>query len=354
MAPAGLLVYVYKESDFRKALDGLMRLYGKQTKEGAWPVLPNGSRMRFIPLVHGVVRNSKVRRQLTERIKWQITAKAMEEVMDLPLIDVFTEHDYLGGNSLAHILQGILSKEKNGISIFRHVTRKWTINPENKEYEITAHYYMREEANNFMKNIETYLKDNYGDESLKHIRKRRNEQIVHEDIITDNDAVTYILGMDDKDNNEVVLEEGFRLLVGQNHEAKPDDDSTIHVSDASKDTYDSDDSTRSRLSMSSYSMISRGSVGSQVQWSPSVKDKESQRKRKIKTSLSDLEMSNEDLEKWKLENPEVMQTLQTLHSDEYKITKAIFKIITKRREKENKKQRMEHNDSGQNGPGQNT
>ena len=270
LAPSGLIAYVYREADINKAFKILVKHYGKQTAEKAWPILPDGSRMRFIPMVSGFVRSTKVRNQLSQRIKWHIIAKALEEVLDLPLNDMFTDHDYFGGKSLSYIMQGILSKETKGVSIFRHVTRKWNSNPEVKEYQITAHHYMRNEANAFLKNMESYLKDNYGEISLKHINqtKRRNTQEI--DLFTDDDAIGYLLGMEENDNNEGILEEGFKLIVGENHEAKPSDDSTIHILHASKETLDSDESMKSRMSMSSYSNTSGGSAGSQVQWDPSV------------------------------------------------------------------------------------
>ena len=354
LAPSGLIVYVYRESDIKKALDMLVKLYSKETAEKAWPLLPDGSRMKFIPMVIGPVIGTRVKKQLTKRINWHITAKALEEVMDLPLIDIFTKHEYFSGNSLAYILQGVMSNEIKGATIFRHVTKKWTINPENREYEITAHYHMRNEANHFMKNIETFLKDNYGEQSLRHVKKMKDNKMDYKEVVNDNDAVSYILGLDEKDNNEGILEEGFKLIVGEKHEAKPQDDSTIHISDASKDTLDSDESMRSRVSLSSYSMTSKSSAGSQVQWSPSVKDNQDKKKRKIGTAMKDLEMSDNDLEKWKADNPEVMQTLRLLHKDEYKIFKAIVKIIQNRRAQKAKKQKKDDNVAGSEKPDCNT
>ena len=94
LAPSGLIAYVYREADINKAFKILVKHYGKQTAEKAWPILPDGSRMRFIPMVSGFVRSTKVRNQLSQRIKWHITAKALEEVLDLPLNDMFTDHTF--------------------------------------------------------------------------------------------------------------------------------------------------------------------------------------------------------------------------------------------------------------------
>ena len=175
LAPSGLIAYVYKESNINIAFKQLVKHYRKQTPEKAWPVLPDGSRMRFISMVAGLIRNTRVRNQLSSRIKWRITAKALEEVLDLPLKDMFTDHEYFGGKSLAFIMQGILSKETEGASIFRHITRKWNSNPEMKEYQITAHHYMRNEANKFLKNMELFLRNNYGEASLQHMNYGKKE-----------------------------------------------------------------------------------------------------------------------------------------------------------------------------------
>ena len=340
LAPSALIVYVYKENDVNGALKSLMTLYGKQTKEKAWPQLPNGSRMKFIPMVNKTIRNTKVKQKLSDRIKWQITAKALEEVMDLPLQNIFEKQKYFGGNSLANILQSMLSKKIEGASIFRHVTRKWNIDPEVNDYQITAHYHMRDEANKFLQNIEKFLKENYGDESLQHIRgtKRRREEQSEE--ITDDDAVNYILGMDEGDNNEGILEEGYKLVLIENHEVQPTDESTIHLSQASKDTLDSDESVKSRISMSSYSNTSRSSNGSQVQWDPSVQDNEAQKKRKIDTALNDLDMTKEEVESWKTENKETVNVINQLHTDPYKQFKAIVKIIKNQKIGSPKKQKV--------------
>ena len=317
-----------------------MEKYGKQTKEKAWPQLPDGSRMKFIPLLNEMVRNTKVKNQLSKRIHWHITAKALEEVMDLPLVDIFDNKEYFKGKSLLYILQGEMSKEKHGATIFRHVVRKWSNDPERKEFQITAHYHMRSEANRFLKNIKQYLSDNYGEISLQHLGQKQRKHEIYEEIVTDNDAINYILGMDNEDNNEGILEEGFKLVLEKNHEVCPTDDSTIHVSDASKETLDSDDSLKSRLSMSSYSNNSRSSNGSQVQWDPSVQDKETQKKRKMSTTLHDLDMTHEEVNEWKSKNKEAVSTIDSLHTDHYKRFKAVVKIIKSQRSMSPKKQKM--------------
>ena len=327
LAPSGLIAYVYKESDVSLALKKLMDKYGKQTEEKAWPQLPDGSRMKFIPLLNKTVRNTKVKNQLSKRIHWHITAKALEEVMDLPVMDIFENKEYFNGKSLLYILQGEMSKEKHGATIFRHVVRKWSNDPESKEYQITAHYHMRTEATKFLKNIRQFLSDNYGEASLQHLGQKQRKSDNFEEIVTDNDAIHYILGMDNEDNNEGILEEGFKLVLEKNHDACPTDDSTIHVSDASKETLDSDESMRSRLSMSSYSNNSRSSNGSQVQWDPSVQDKETQKKRKMSTALNDLEMTLEEVDEWKHKNKEAVATIDSLHTDNYKRFKAVVKVI---------------------------
>ena len=70
--------------------------------------------------------------------------------------------------------------------------------------------------------------------------------------------------------------------------------------------------------------------------------------------MKDLEMSDNDLEKWKADNPEVMQTLRLLHKDEYKIFKAIVKIIQNRRAQKAKKQKKDDNVAGSEKPDCNT
>ena len=107
--------------------------------------------------------------------------------------------------------------------------------------------------------------------------EKRNTQ--RQEVCNDEDAIGYLLGIEENNNNEGILEEGFKLIIGENHEAKSSNDSTIHVSKASKETLDSDESIKSRMSMSSYSSMSKSSAGSSVQWDPSVQDKEAQKKK---------------------------------------------------------------------------
>jgi len=186
---------------------------------------------------------------------------------------------------------------------------------------------MKKEAIEIFKNLKEFLEKKYGEESLQHLTTIRRE-IQDETFENDDDAENYLLEMDE-DNNEGILMEGYKIIIGEDSSPKPQDDSTINIL-TSQDTLESDSSLKLRLTMSSYGDMSRASVAlnNLVNWHPSIEDKKDHEIRKVKNTMGDLKISDDELNKWKEDNKTAVETLEMVNNgDWYKVMKGIIKIM---------------------------
>ena len=184
-APSALTVYVSDKAAIKEARRVLIKKYGK-LEHGLWPVMPDGSRMRFVPIIFGNInensinkKKQKVYKHLYDQMVLQSSSKAGEVLLDLEMWDLYNRPDYLKGSTLEEVIHGLTSTTKAGIPIFKHITRKWTRNPDEENYEVAVAPSMLREAQETLRTIRPALKRKFGLQMNNHFRPQQAPKLLN-------------------------------------------------------------------------------------------------------------------------------------------------------------------------------
>ena len=166
-APSGLIIYV-SEMTYKKTLKRTMtKRYGSGRTTKDWAIWPDGSMMRFIPFL---LPNSSARslNKVTSTIKHHIYSKATETTRDLEVVDLFTAKDYLEGKTMQQAILETESGKLPGMPVFKNITRKWSRNFLETNYQITSYATLTEEADAAAQGLMSSIQEKYGNEALLH------------------------------------------------------------------------------------------------------------------------------------------------------------------------------------------
>ena len=166
-SPYALVVYVSREEDVVKARKLLFEKLG-QVKEGQWPMVADGSRMKFIPIMQESIESEEVVKFLHEGLYVQSMSKGNEDIFELPVKDIFERKDYLHNQSLEQIIHRMTKKDEGEIPLFKHITRRWTNNPEELKFEVACQAATKEEARDTLKDLQEILEKKYGIDVRQH------------------------------------------------------------------------------------------------------------------------------------------------------------------------------------------
>lgn len=174
-APYTLVVYVTRIQYVLNARRKLYNKYGKLTKDKEWPKMPDGSRLRFIPMFRGDIDDEKMKTKLLHTLLQQAQSKARDVSFDIDIYDIHDRKSYLGTRSMDDIIHIAVSNEDEGgnIPIFKHIARRWTPNAIKIEYQVVVQNTMIDKATKFLRKMRNTLKENFGDEIMKHINNRQ-------------------------------------------------------------------------------------------------------------------------------------------------------------------------------------
>ena len=154
-SPSALVVYVGNEDEAVMIRRKLYQKYGSVDENGQWPVMIDGSRMKFIPLMQGATTNETVYAELLEAMEIQAQSKGYEVMMDINIKDIYEQKEYLSNRSIEDIIHSTTSTnpEKGKIPLFKHICRKWTRDASVVRYEVAVQPLMEKEAIKFLKEI---------------------------------------------------------------------------------------------------------------------------------------------------------------------------------------------------------
>ena len=131
LSPEGLTVYVTKYDDIKSVKKHLIDKYGRRT------AFKDGSVARFIPYVHGRVKDRKqVDDKLFKIVKTHCTTKAAELTIPIDVQDIHERKSYLGNKSVEQLIHE--STDGNGDRIFNHIGFRWTTEYNSKVYIVTT------------------------------------------------------------------------------------------------------------------------------------------------------------------------------------------------------------------------
>ena len=166
-SPNALVVYVAREEDIELATEKLFEEYGNLI-EGQWATVPDGSRMRFVPIIQGTIATESVVKYLHESLYIQAVLKANEIVFELPLKDIYAKKEYLDNMSLEEVIHSITTDDEENVPVFKHITRKWTRDPEETKYEVVCQPKMKEDAQEILRNLQARLEELFDHNVRKH------------------------------------------------------------------------------------------------------------------------------------------------------------------------------------------
>ena len=348
-APAALVVYVANKEDVKPAKRLLLQKYGKEVDE-MWPQWCDGSRMKCVPLIQGKISNERAEEQIRVRMKWQVFSKANEITLELPLTDLHEPKEYLNNRSMEQVILGTMSDTNKTLSLFKHITHKYTRNPAETKYQVTVYKSMEQEAIARLEEMKTGMHDQFGNEVLAHFDARQSSLMEHQSRRREHQAEEFDketeewLVADLMTEKEGFLEPGFKEFI-EFDPAAPTSDSTIHE-DTTKASDESSESADSKAS----TINSGTSEVSAISWVSGLNtdrtSKEWRNSSRIQKKLDAINITSEALEKWKNDNHKSVQMLTVANSGNvYKTMSQIIKCIAEERKMiQEMEERQESND----------
>ena len=147
--------------------------YGKLINNTEWPIMDDGSKMKFIPIIRGKM-SSEVIDSLSNAMEMQIGLKSEEISLDLPLKNIFENKAYLEGNTIEQIIHGVKRLDKNNMPVFKHITKKWSKDPNKVEYQVAIQAIMEKDAIDIINNLEAKLIEAFGEKVKDHFTRQIN------------------------------------------------------------------------------------------------------------------------------------------------------------------------------------
>ena len=340
LAPSGLVVYVSSPSEIKNARRYLTEKYGKLQNK-MWPMMPDGSRMRFIPMIQSYIKNKALYNHLYKSLWTQSVSKSGEIYLDINFNDLFTPKQYFQGQTLEWVIHNALSSKKSNIPLYKHIVKKWTKEYSEQKLQVAVSKCMHEEAISFMNTMEDELVKSFGEEVKHHFINKSNEEQtkaamkIVENYDLDNDLEKYLLEMNEEDEYQNVLIEGMELLGDK-----------ISTRSTKESKENDDKETRKQMENEKMTQISeqmtldKMTVITDIDGTIPLTNNE---KRKVTNTLRANKIGTNDIEEWKNKNIDEIRKLQKESKNrEYEMMKRIINDIIKNR-KENTLNDCENN-----------
>ena len=106
--------------------------------------------------------------KVTSTIKHHIYSKATETTRDLPVVDLFTPKKYLADKTMQQVILETESGKLPGMPVFKNITRKWSRNYLETNYQITSYATLTDEADIAAQSLMSCIQEKYGNEALLH------------------------------------------------------------------------------------------------------------------------------------------------------------------------------------------
>ena len=181
-APFAQQIYV---ADRKKAIIATGRLhqkYGKQTEDGQYPRLPDGSRMKFVPA--SIYLDMPGRVKAAELFKQQIYFQNHTTVAPIPVRDPMQRFESQENKTMQQLILDLLCKDHSNEPYFRHIRKKYYRNFKTKEYEVSIHNEMYPKAMKILKNLKATMTEKYGTEVGEALMEKQLSSPIDENDLT--------------------------------------------------------------------------------------------------------------------------------------------------------------------------
>ena len=330
-SPAALVVYVSDLQHKKEIKRLMMKHFGSGKTAQDWAKWPDGSMMRFMPFIPPT-SNSTNLKKVKDMMSFQIFTKATETVRDIEIHDIFSVKDYLKGKTFQEAILNIESEFYEGIPVFKHVIRRWTINPLDTRYALTSYGSLSQEADKKALALMDILHNEYGNGVLNHFGRGTSIIESHhhnrkEDRGEQPDPELEAMLMQTSINTDSILEPGFISLL-ESEDVGLQGGSTIDLSfeDTKMETNEtkSDSGEISKLTgdVSDDETIVTGSTNNS---NLSKTTRNWKRDKMFADKLEEIDASMEDVEAWKVANPIGLGLLESVSNGSR--SKTILSII---------------------------
>jgi hypothetical protein len=226
-APLVMQAYAASREMARDAADQFYKSYGRQTAEGSYPRMPDGSRMRFVPAAHFLDMKSRptARGMMTRQIWMQSnTVNA-----PIPIADPFQRFEAHGNKTMNELLLDLQCKEKDDEPYFRHLTRKWTREYSNDQFEVAINTNMYAEAAKILRKLPEVLTQTYSKEVADALHTLRDDEM--EELRSYQTASVITLDTDDRYMNGkgTFIFEGLEQIEPKNNTREKSDERSMNV-----------------------------------------------------------------------------------------------------------------------------
>ena len=230
-APEALCFYVLDKTKQKEARLAMIKKFGVHKKNVEIPAFPGGSRMRFVPLKQqGPITSPIAHNKVSQQLRVHTWMKVHEKLIPTDYTNITGTIPAFKGKSFEEIVMETTNGD--GKKMFRHFKKVWNPDPRKKEWTLSVHTKYFEEAIKASTNLETKLKQQYGDEVDQFLYKKPtqdtrgygskapNNNDDDDEWFTDNDIIS--------EYEKEFLIEGFEQAFGEQAKKadNPDDDDT--------------------------------------------------------------------------------------------------------------------------------
>ena len=179
-APFAQQVYAPTRKQAHEAALHLSEKYGSPDMDGQYPMLPDGSRMRFVPA--GIYLDMQGQATAATLFPQQIQFQNMEVVAPIPIRDPQQKFPTQDNKTMQQLILDLKDPEMADEPYFRHLKRRFHWNYKTKEYEVSIHGQMYSRAAQILRQFKQKMTEMYGDEV--------GDAIMDQDTATETDRST--------------------------------------------------------------------------------------------------------------------------------------------------------------------
>ena len=173
-APMAMQVLVDSKAKIRSTLKALYEKYGQVAEDGSWPILPDGSRMRFIPNFQ-FTKDAMGKKRIERRMQLQVQMHYSNRVFPIPIKDptrcitVDGRATTIGNLVLEEVCHVVTKEQTVNEPYFRHFVKRWVPDAERRIYDIAVHEHMTKLAKRKIKSLTKDMINKYGDAIKAHL-----------------------------------------------------------------------------------------------------------------------------------------------------------------------------------------
>ena len=330
-APSALVIYTSDKAKVKEIRRNLTKEYGK-LQEKLWPEMEDGSKMRFIPLLPGYVKDKMVYKHLYRQMWLQSQSKSGEVKLDIKIRDIKTPKTYLNNQSLEQVIHKVESKTKERVPLFKHIIKKWTREANNDSYQVVVAPCLVDEGIHYIRGMKNNLVKLYGKEILEQLNEP-NPHLQYNNITeSDKEIEELISVLEEEDPISKVLIEGMDLIINDENEKginenilKLPEEKMKEENNNRKKPNEENTMLNTRATWEEMTLIG------ELECTPSS-EKE---KKKVRNTLKRLEIKIKEIENWKNTNwSQYDDILEKCNNKEYEIIKLIVESIIRDRDQE--------------------